>query len=168
MNERGIGMNLQAVGRHPDFPLTIWAIIEQPREEPNRLRYDPLTATFSRTNRKSIFHERGFSGAYGWIAGTGMPPGLHFDVIVVTRRDPQPGYVLEAYICGMFKRCDNDHKFVALDAALVANAPELELAALPPDDYNELLRLFPDVGPEEGWFGRQYACAFLTHNLPVA
>ena len=160
-------MNLRTVGLHPDFPNKVWVIIEQPRHEPNRFAYDPLTGNFNRTIYKSLFFYRGFSGAYGWIAGTGMPPEPHFDVIVVTQHDLQPGNVLEASICGMFKRRDDDHKFVALDVESASNVSEPDLAALNPDTYAELMRLYPDVGEQEGRFGGQDARSFLLHNRPA-
>ena len=102
-------MKLQYIGLHPEFPYTVWVIVEQPRHEPYRFVYDPQSGAFTRTTHKSLGYDRGFNGAYGWIAGTGMPPNPHFDVIVVTQQDLQPGAVLEAYICGMFKRRDGDH-----------------------------------------------------------
>ena len=160
-------MNLKDIGLHPDFPNSVWAIVEQPRQERYRLAYDPQSGDFIRTTRKSLAYDRGFSGAYGWIAGTGMPPNPHFDVIVVTQRDCQPGDVLEAYICGMFKRRDGDHKFVAVDNEVASAMPNQDLAALDPKVYQELMRLYPDVSEAEGWFGSQVARSFLQNNHPT-
>ena len=160
-------MNLKSLGLHPDFPTTVWIVIEQPRHEPIRYSYNPATESFTRTTYKSLSFDRGFSGAYGWIAGTGMPPEPHFDVIVVTQRDLQPGDLLEASVCGMFRRRDNDHKFVAVDTAIAPNMKEPDLAALDLVTYSELMRLYPDIGDQEGWFGGQAARDFLKHNRPV-
>jgi inorganic pyrophosphatase len=160
-------MDINSIGKHTDFPNTVWAIIEQPQHEPNRIKYDSLTGNFNRTEYKSLAYERGFSGAYGWIAGTGLPPGPHFDVIVLTKQPHQPGDVLEASICGMFKRRDLDHKFVALDAEMAMSVTEADLGALDPESYAELMRLYPEVGEQEGWLGGREARSFLQHNLPT-
>ena len=107
--------DLSAVQYHPEFPNKSWVIIEQPCDEPYRYEYDPTTNIFRKTDVKSLIYFRGFQGGYGWLGGTGTPPGVHFDILIFTRQNLQPGDILVGRICGVFLRADNDHKFVALD-----------------------------------------------------
>ena len=158
---------INALALHPDFPEKVWVVVEQPSQEPYRLKYDPVTGTFSRLTIISLTYERGFSGAYGWIGGLGIPPEPHFDVLLVTRQNPQPGDILEAYICGVFFRADNDHKFVALDPELKGSVVRADLDALDPETQAELKRLYPRIGENEGWFDAETACSFLRENQPV-
>lgn len=146
---------------HPGFPDQVWVVVEQPAHEPYRLAYDPAQAAFVRTAVRSLSHVRGFSGAYGWIGGLGMPPGKHFDVLLVTPTAWEAGAVVPAHLCGVFYRRDGDHKLVALDAALRATVAAPDLVALDPADQAQLYRLYPDVGPGEGWHGADEARAYL-------
>ncbi len=118
-------MNLATVGLHPDFPEKVWVVVEQPKGEPHRLRYDRASGSFERTPHKSLTFERGFSGAYGWVGGLGTPPAPHLDVLLLTHQDRKVGDVLLGFVCGVFYRGDGDHKLVAPDAerrAAVARA----------------------------------------------
>jgi inorganic pyrophosphatase len=156
--------NLQSVGLHPEFPSKVWVVVEQPRGEQYRLEYDPGEGTFRRTETMSLLYARDFGGAYGWIGGLGTPPGRHCDVILITRKDPAPGEVIPALVCGIFIRRDNDHKVVAIDQALHPSA-EADLFSLDEAMRREVLKLYPEVGENEGWFGRQEACAYLQRCL---
>ncbi len=144
---------INTLNLHPDFPEKVWVVVEQPSQEPYRLKYDPVSGTFSRMTMLSLTYERGFSGAYGWIGGSGTPPEPHFDILLITCQKPQPGDILEAYICGVFFRADNDHKFVALDSELRSSVARADLDGLDPETLAELKRLYPRVGENEGWFG---------------
>ena len=75
-------MSLESISLHRDFPELVWVIVEQPRDEPFRLEYDPVHNTFNQSQFKSLLYGRGFSGAYGWIGGLGTPPEPHCDVIL--------------------------------------------------------------------------------------
>jgi inorganic pyrophosphatase len=158
---------IKTISIHPDFPEKVWVIVEQPRNEPYRLSYDPISNAFTRTTCKSLLYERGFGGAYGWIGGMGAPPEPHYDVLLLTKQDPQPGDVLLGYVCGVFYRRDGDHKFVALDAELRSTVPRADLASLDKTTYDELMRLYPQVGENEGWHGAEEAFSFLKQNKPV-
>jgi inorganic pyrophosphatase len=160
-------MDLNSVGLHPEFPEKVWVVVEQPRDEPIRLAYDPVSQTFTPTAYKSLTHARGFSGVYGWIGGTGIPPGVHFDVLLLTRQAPQPGEVLLGYVCGVFLRRDDDHKFVAMDAGYRSTVAAADLSALDEASREELERLYPEVGEGEGWFGAQVARSYLRTKKPV-
>src|SRR4051794_2427164 len=107
-------IDFRVLSLHPGFPDQVWVVVEQPAHEPYRLAYDPGQGAFVRTGVRSLPHARGFSGAYGWIGGLGMPPGPHFDVLLVTRTAWEAGAVVPAYLCGVFYRHDGDHKLVAL------------------------------------------------------
>lgn len=74
-------MDFRSVTLHPEHPQKVWVIVEQPRDEPDRFGYDPVSQSFYRTPYKSLLFARGFSGVYGWIGGSGIPPDLHYDVI---------------------------------------------------------------------------------------
>jgi inorganic pyrophosphatase len=157
-------MQINSIQLHPEFPQKVWIVVEQPRDEPIRLAYDPATQTFQPTAYRSLTHHRGFRGVYGWIGGSGTPPQPHFDVVLLTDQDPQPGDVLEGYICGVFFRRDGDFKFVALDASLRHTVSSPDLSALDEETYKNLTDLYPEVGEGEGWHGAATAHAFLRKN----
>ncbi len=73
---------------------------------------------------------------------------------------------MEGYICGVFFRADGDHKFVALDSELRYRVHKPDLDSMDPKTYAELMRLYPRIGPNEGWFGAEAACTFLRENKP--
>jgi inorganic pyrophosphatase len=154
-------MDLNSIDLHPEFPHKVWVIVEQPRNEPNRFSYDPVSQTFSRSSHKSLIYDRGFSGVYGWIGGTGVPPAPHHDVLLFTNQFPAPGEILLGHICGVFLRQDNDHKFVAADDDIRRNMTTADLASLDKAFYDELLRLYPRVDEGEGWFGAEVAFSHL-------
>lgn len=157
-------MDLQRLTVHAAFPELIWVVVEQPPGERYRLDYDPATQRFTPTTSLSLFYDRGFSGAYGWVGGLGTPPGEHIDVILVTRRPLPAGSVVEVYPCGLFRRADGDHKLVALDAALHTSVEPPDLPLLPPADQAELRRLYPRIDTGEGWFNRDEALVLLRHG----
>jgi inorganic pyrophosphatase len=154
-------MDLNSINLHPEFPQKVWVIVEQPRNEPHRLSYNPANQTFSRSQHKSLIYDRGFSGAYGWIGGTGVPPAPHHDVLLFTKQFPTVGEILLGHICGVFLRQDNDHKFVAIDDPMRQNMTTVDLSALNQGLLDELLRLYPRVEEGEGWFGAQVAFSHL-------
>ena len=157
---------LEAVDLHPNYPEQAWIVVEQPPDEPYRIAYDPARKGFVRTPRKSLTYERGFSGAYGWIGGTGIPPEPHYDVLLLTRQPLAIGAVVLGYIIGFFQRGDGDHKFVAVDAHWKASLPELDLTSLDAESRAELQRLYPRTGENEGWQGAYEAHAYLKTNQP--
>ena len=159
--------NIQELKVHPDFPEKVWVVIEQPAREPYRFAYDPVSDTFIRKTIKSLLFERGFSGAYGWIGGLGFPPNPHFDVLLITGKDPKAGDVLEGYICGAFFRADSDHKFVALDVDLRYRVYKPDLDSMDQETYEQLMRLYPRIGKNEGWFGAEVARDYLRQNQPT-
>ena len=156
-------MNINSIELHPEFPAKVWVVVEQPRNEPDRYRYDRVSQTFSRTSHKTIAYERGVSDnrAYGWIGGSGIPPEPHHDVLLVTRQAPSVGSVLLGYICGVFLRHDHDNKFIAVDDEIRRTMVKMDIAALDDVDYQGLLRLYPRVGAGEGWFGADVAYSYL-------
>lgn len=160
-------MYIKTVTLHPDFPAQIWVVVEQPRNEPYRFSYNPASDTFTRTTCKSLLYDRGFSGAYGWIGGLGAPPEPHYDVLFLTAQNPQPGDIVLGYICGVFYRRDGDHKFVALDTQLRSTVVQADLTALDKAIYDELMRLYPQVGEKEGWYGAEEAFSYLKQNKPA-
>lgn len=160
-------MDRKSISLHPEFPQKLWVVIEQPPGEPNRFAYDPVQDEFTRTSRKSLPYERGFSGAYGWIGGTGTPPEPHFDVFLLTKQKPETGDILPGHLCGFFYRNDGDHKFIAVDSELAATLPQVDLAYLDSALYIELMQLYPQIGENEGWHGAQEAINFLKANKPV-
>lgn len=160
-------MDLHTITLHPGFPQQVWVVIEQPRHAPYRFEYDPVTNTFTATAYKSLFYDRGFSGAYGWIGGSGVPPGPHFDVMLLTDQTLRPGDVVVGHICGVFVRNDGDHKFVALDSKRCKQAAQADLSALDAETNAELRRLYPFIGENEGWFGAEVAQSYLQQKQPT-
>lgn len=157
---------ISQVRLHPQHPERVWVVVEQPKGETRRLGYDPESETFHATGYLSLVHARGFGGVYGWIGGTGLPPGPHFDVLLFTDRHPVAGEILEGHTCGMFMRGDGDHKFVAVDDAWWARMAAPNLECLPPDAMDELRRLYPRVGEGEGWLDAAAATAYLRERQP--
>ena len=161
-NRTKVIMDINSIKLHPEFPQKTWIVVEQPRGEPYRIYYDPISRAFSRSAHvRSLSYERGFSGAYGWIGGSGLPPEPHHDVLLVTGQSPSLGDILTGYICGVFLRKDNDHKFVAVDEEIKHTMAAADLMCLSDARYRELLRLYPRVGEGEGWYGAQVAFSYI-------
>lgn len=154
-------MDFRSVTLHPEYPQKVWVIVEQPRDEPDRFAYDPVSQSFYRTPYKSLLFARGFSGVYGWIGGSGIPPDLHYDVMLFTVQFPAFGDILEGYICGVFIRKDRDNKFAAVDGEIRKKMASADLSCLSRNLYEELLRLYPRMDEGEGWFGAETAFSFL-------
>jgi hypothetical protein len=155
-------MDINTLGLHPEYPEKVWIVVEQPRNEPYRLAYDRVSRTFSPTTRKV----RGvpWSGVYGWIGGTGIPPEPHHDVFLATRQLAAPGDILVGQICGVFLRHDNDNKFLAVDEEMGRGMAKMDLSCLDESFYQEVLQLYPRVGEGEGWFGTDVAFAYLRRK----
>ena len=154
-------MDFSSVTLHPEFPQKVWVIVEQPRNEPDRFSYDPVNKSFYRTSYKSLSYARGFSGVYGWIGGSGIPPNPHHDVMLFTNHTPSFGDILIGHICGAFIRQDNDHKFVAVDDEIRNSMALADLSSLSKDLYDELLRLYPRIDEGEGWKNAEIAFSHL-------
>lgn len=155
-------IDFNSIALHPEFPQKVWVIVEQPRNEPHRFSYDSASQTFFRSLHKSLIYDRGFSGVYGWIGGTGVPPGPHHDVLLFTTQFPAAGEILVGHVCGVFLRQDNDHKFVAVDDEMRDTMKMADLSSLDQASYHELLRLYPRVDKGEGWFGAEIAFSYLS------
>jgi hypothetical protein len=166
-------MEINSIGLHSQYPEKVWIIVEQPQNEPFRIKYDPVSQTFSRTSIRSLIFERGvklgFSShsVYGWIGGTGIPPAPHHDVILLTTQSPAIGDILLGTICGVFLRHDQDHKFVAIDDEISRSMAKMDIECLDAIYYQELLRMYPRIGEGEGWFGADVAFTYLRKK-PLA
>lgn len=150
-------IDFSSVTLHPEFPKKVWVIVEQPRNEPDRFSYDPTHKSFHRTSYKSLIYTRGFSGVYGWVGGSGIPPNPHHDVLLFTNLTPSVGNILAGHICGVFIRQDHDNKFVAMDDEIRNSMTTADLSSLRDDLYNELLRLYPRIDEGEGWNNAEVA-----------
>lgn len=150
-------IDFSSVTLHPEFPQKVWVIVEQPRNEPDRFSYDPTHKSFYRTSYKSLIYTRGFSGVYGWVGGSGIPPKPHHDVLLFTNLTPSVGDILAGHICGVFIRQDHDHKFVSVDDEIRNSMATADLSSLRDDLYNELLRLYPRIDEGEGWNNAEVA-----------
>lgn len=154
-------MDFSSVTLHPEFPQKVWVIIEQPRKEPNRYSYDSVRKSFFRTSNTSLAYARGFSGVYGWVGGSGIPPAPHHDVFLFTNRSPSFGDILEGHICGVFIRQDNDHKFIAVDDEIRSVMVTADLPSLRKNLYDEMLQLYPRIDEGEGWQNAEIAFSHL-------
>ncbi len=152
---------------HPEYPLKVWVVVEQPRSEAYRVSYDPECGVFSKTAYKSLLHARGFRGVYGWIGGSGIPPEPHYDVLLLTEQVALPGEIIEGWVSGVFFRRDGDHKFVAMDEEFRRKTGNADIQSLKKEESEELLRLYPEVREGEGWFGADVARDYLANNSPV-
>ncbi len=144
-----------------DFPALLWAVVEQPPGARYPFDYRPEDGAFRETRSVSLFYDRGFSGAYGWVDGLGHPPGRHCDVILLTQQSPRPGDRMLAHTCGIFYRSDGDHKVVALDDALRATVAHPDLDELDATMAAELRACYPRLDPGEGWWDATEARVYL-------
>ena len=128
-------------------------IIEQTKEYPMRMIYQPDTGGFIAGERESLAHARNFTKPYGWIKESGTPPEPHCDCILMTNKDYELGDVVEVKVIGVFKRADFDHKYIGVNIGSDID----EYADLSPDEKTELCRLYPRIGEGEGWFGKEEA-----------
>ncbi|MCL2501189.1 MAG: inorganic diphosphatase [Defluviitaleaceae bacterium] len=130
-----------------------YIIIEQTKEYRKRIIYDPNTNTFNETEHDCIFLYRGFSHPYGWLKGSGTPPGEHLDVFLLSGGDCFPGDELPVKVVGVFKKKDGDHKLIGISPG----REEMDFSQLPEHEINDLNRLYPRVDEGEGWFGADAA-----------
>lgn len=156
-------MKIKDIRYHSQHPKMVWVVVEQPRDEPYRLKFDPTSETFYRTEKKCLGYERGSRNPYGWIGGSGTPPSSHLDVMFLTLQNPQPGEVLAGVVIGIFFRHDGDHKIVAIDETWAATLTEPDFSCLDADTYAKLISTYPRVGENEGWFGAETARTYLQN-----
>ncbi|WP_395151355.1 inorganic diphosphatase [uncultured Allofournierella sp.] len=135
-------------------------IVEQTHSYPMRMEYNPATNQFTETGYKSLKYERGFTKPYGWIKESGTPPSPHWDCILMTEREVELGDQLPIRVIGVFKRADLDHKYVAVEAARDIQ----DISQLTPQEQAELNKLYPHIGPGEGWFGQAEAAYCMEHH----
>lgn len=135
-------------------------IVEQTRDYPMRMEYDPESGTFRERPYRSLAFERGFTKPYGWIRESGTPPQPHWDCILLSDRAFSLGDEVEIRIIGLFRRSDGDHKFIAVEPdRAVSDLPEITDA-----EREELRRLYPRIREGEGWFGREQAEWCMEHE----
>ena len=154
-------MKLDSIRLHPEFPNKVWVIVEQPRNEMYRFVFDPVSNTFSRSSIKSLVYVRGFSGVYGWVGGSGLPPAPHRDILLFTKQYPSCGDIVLGHDCGVFLRQDNDNKFLAVDNEIRQSMSAPDITFLDKSYYDELLRLYPRIDEGEGWYGSEVAISQL-------
>lgn len=135
-------------------------IVEQTRDYPMRMEYDPNTGTFFETEYRSLPFARGFSMPYGWIRESGTPPQPHWDCILLSDKDYALGDAVEIRIIGVFQRGDGDHKYIAVETGREID----DLAGITASERDALHRLYPNVREGEGWFGREKAEWCMAHH----
>lgn len=128
-------------------------VVEQTKEYPMRMRYDPQTGRFEQTPQRSLAAERNFTKPYGWIMESGTPPEPHWDCILMSDGRFDLGDVVAVRVIGVFKRNDLDHKYIAIEE----NRQIVDIDELPQAELEELHRLYPRVRDGEGWFGKEEA-----------
>lgn len=130
-----------------------YIIIEQTRKYKKRISYEPKSNIFSETENDCIFLHRGFTYPYGWLKGSGTPPGEHLDIFLMSQEDYSLGDELPVKIVGVFIRKDGDHKLVGI----LPERIETDFAQLPENEKDALYKLYPRVDEREGWFGAETA-----------
>lgn len=150
--------------------MKVTCIVEQPRNEPYRVRYEPSAKAFIKTEFISLMHARNFMGVYGWVADSGTPPDPHFDILIATNEDFAAGEVIDAHVCGMYLREDGDHKVLALaDDVIRANGvSEICLSQLPEVLRSNFLGVYPYLNLGEAWLNAAEAIQFLHSNLATS
>lgn len=154
-------MQLPDLTLHPGIPATMWIVVEQPPHEERRLKYDPDLGAFVPTGQRSLSFVRAFPGAYGRIGGLGAAPQRHADVPLVTASHLCAGFVAAGRVTGLFVRGDGDNKLVALDEGPATSPAQLDLLTLDRTLWAQITRVYPEVGPGEGWHGARSARAYL-------
>ena len=124
------------------------------------MKYNHETNTFTETEYKSLGYARNFTKPYGWIKESGTPPFPHWDCILMTDKEYDLGDELEIKVIGVFKRADFDHKYVVVEATRDID----DFEALTKAEIDELARLYPRIGPGEGWFGKEVADHCMTNH----
>ena len=135
-------------------------IVEQTKEYPMRMEYDPDTGTFRAREYRSLAFERGFTKPYGWIRESGTPPQPHWDCILLSDGEFSLGDEVEIRVIGVFMRGDGDHKYIAVETEREIT----DLEQITEMDREELHRLYPRVREGEGWFGRERALWCMEHH----
>jgi len=128
-------------------------VIEQTKEYPKRMQYDPETKTFSALEAESLAHARGFDYPYGWVKESGTPPAPHCDCMLMSTKEYDLGDEVEIKLIGMFKRNDGDHKYIVVEESREVNDYE----ELSEEEKEALHKLYPRVKEGEGWFGKEEA-----------
>ncbi len=136
-------------------------VVEQTADYKNRVVYSPETNTFTESNWGSLYLSRGCTFPYGWIKESGTPPNHHLDVFLVTDKHYNLGDEIKIKLIGVFKRNDDDDKYVAV--RYEQNTDDFE--QLSEKDKNMLKNVYPRIDDGEGWFGAEYANS-LYNNPP--
>ncbi len=124
--------------------------IEQTPNEEMSIEYLPKKDKFIKSKFFSLLYKRAFKYYYGWITGTGTPPGKHLDIYIITERSLNLGEMVETKIIGVFKRNDGDHKIISVEKDSVINT----FSELPENQINNLKGIYPVINIGEGWFER--------------
>ncbi|MCM1988591.1 inorganic diphosphatase [Oceanirhabdus seepicola] len=127
--------------------------VEQTQKYEKRIKYIPEGDYFIETNSGSLMYERGFDGVYGWIEGYGSPPEKHLDIYVVTQKQLSLGDRIQAKVIGCFLRNDGDNKIIAIEE----ERKEKDISELEYKEMSMLRGLYPRIGENEGWFGKEKA-----------
>lgn len=135
-------------------------IVEQTRDYPMRMEYDPVSGTFYAGEYRSLLFERGFTMPYGWICESGTPPQPHWDCILLSNKEFSLGDEVEIRVIGVFMRGDGDHKYIAVESGRELH----DLAEITEAERDELYRLYPRVREGEGWFGKEKAAWCMEHH----
>lgn len=129
------------------------AVIEQTFRYQKRMKYIPETNSFIAKDCDSLGYVKNVKQPYGWIKESGTPPSPHLDVYIMTDIDFELGDEVEISVIGVFLRCDNDHKLVAV----TTNRDISDFSELSEEEKNDLRRLYSGKYEGEGWFGRDTA-----------
>jgi|GEM_PF-149281 len=132
-------------------------IIEQTPQHKKRMVYQPEDHTFTESAYDCLHHSRGVTCHYGWIVGTGRPPGDHLDIFLFGAWDHELGDQVQVKVLGIFIRSDGDHKVIACPP----KSPYYSLEDLPDHDLDQVYKLYPQVGPGEAWLGRLEALTWI-------
>lgn len=124
-------------------------VVEQTKEYPNRMIYNPIDNCFTSSEVESLAHLRHFDYPYGWIKESGTPPEPHCDCILMAEGEFDLGDEINVKIIGMFKRNDGDHKYVVVDE----NRQIEDIFDLPTREMEALKSFYLRVDEGEGWFG---------------
>lgn len=137
--------------------------IEQTPKEKMRMKYIPEKDCFIETEHTSLMYYRAFKGVYGWIEGCGVPPQKHLDIYAITQFAVSVGDRLDVRVIGCFLRADGDNKIIAIEQSRHID----DLQELCDEERRMVFGLYPMVGADEGWFGKDKAIE-LIRSFPYS
>lgn len=135
----------------PDSPEIIYAIVETPKGERNKMEYNIENGVL--VLNRVLFSSLHYPGDYGLIPQTFYDDGEPMDILIMTGEPTFPGCVIQARPVGIFRMLDRDvqdDKVLAVPATDPLFAHYRDLADIPPNFLKEVSHFFEVYKDLEG------------------